>query len=359
MHHPGPDRYRVIQWATGHVGVHALRGIARHPGLELVGLCVSSGEKEGRDAGELCGMDATGVLATRDVERILALEADCVSYAGATDYRLHEALDDMCRILESGKNLVTSSFVPLVFPWRVAPHFAERLDAAAKSGGCSFYCSGIDPGFSPDALPITLSSMSERIDSIRAQEIFNYATYDQPETLFRVMGFGQPPDNVSMLLMPGALSLAWGGSVSMVATALGVELDEVRQRHEVALAQETFEISCGRVEKGTIAGIRFEVAGVVRGEPRIFVEHVTRLRDDVAPDWPRGNGPGTYRVIIEGMPSFKCDLDVGFRSHDHNIDGCVATAMRLVNAIPAVCRAEAGVRTWLDLPVIAGRGALR
>ena len=77
----------------------------------------------------------------------------------------------------------------------------------------------IDPGFSPDALPIVLSSLSERIESVRAQEIFNYATYDQPETLFEVMGFGKPPGTMVPLLIPGALTMAWGPSVRMVAAA--------------------------------------------------------------------------------------------------------------------------------------------
>jgi 4-hydroxy-tetrahydrodipicolinate reductase len=108
-----------------------------------------------------------------------------------------------------------------------------------------------------------------------------------------------------------------------------------------------------------VAGLRFEVQGIVGGEPRIVVEHVTRLRDDIAPQWPRGNGPGTYRITIEGMPSMRCDLDIGFQSDDHNIDGCVASAMRVVNAIPMVCRADSGLKSWLDLPGITGRGALR
>lgn len=351
--------HKVIQWATGHVGVHALRAIAQHPDLELVGLCVSSEAKEGKDAGEICGIGPTGIVATRDTAAILALEADCVSYMGATDFRLPEAIDDMCRILASGKNLVTTSFVPLIYPWAVAPAFAEEIQKACERGGTSFFCSGIDPGFSPDALPAFLSCLSERIDTIRAQEIFNYATYDQPETLFGVMGFGHPPDHTSILLSPGSISLAWGPCVRMVAAALRVDLDEIRERHWVAVAEEDFAISCGDIKKGTVAGIRFEVAGVVRGEPRIFVEHVTRLRDDVAPDWPKGNGPGTYRVTIEGMPAMKCDLDIGFNSPDHNIDGCVASAMRLVNAIPTVCSASPGLKTWLDLPLYAGVGALR
>jgi 4-hydroxy-tetrahydrodipicolinate reductase len=351
--------YRVIQWATGHVGRHALRALAQHPEMQLIGLWVSSEEKAGKDAGELCGMGRVGVQATRDADALLALDADCVSYAAATDYRPTEAVDDMCRMLAAGKNVVTSSFVPLIYPWQIVPVFAQQLEEACQKGRTSFYCSGIDPGFSPDTLPIVLSSLSERIESVRAQEIFNYASYDQPETLFTVMGFGQPPGTPVPLLMPGALSMAWGASVRMVADALGVELEDIRQWHEVAVADEAFEISCGRIEKGTVAGIRFEVSGIVRGRPVIVVEHVTRLRDDIAPHWPRGSGPGTYRVTIEGMPSMRCDLQIGFKSDDHNIDGCVATAMRLVNAIPAVCRAAPGVKSWLDLPVIAGRHALR
>ena len=352
-------KYRVIQWATGHVGKHALRAIARHPELELVGLWVSSDSKAGKDAGELYGAGRVGVTATRDAGALLALDAHCVSYAAATDYRPIEAIEDMCRILASGKNLVTSSFVPLIYPWHAIPEFAKQLEAACQQGKTSFYCSGIDPGFSPDTLPIVLSSLSERIDSVRSQEIFNYATYDQPQTLFEVMGFGKPPGTPVPLLIPGSLTLAWGPSVRMVADALAVELEEIRQWHEVAVADAPFDIPCGHIAAGTVAGIHFEVAGIVRGKPVIVVEHVTRLRDDIAPHWPQGSGPGTYRVTIEGMPSMRCDLQIGFNSPDHNIDGCVATAMRLVNAIPAVCRATPGVKSWLDMPVIAGRNTLR
>jgi len=145
----------------------------------------------------------------------------------------------------------------------------------------------------------------------------------------------------------------------MVADALKVELDEIRQSYEQAVAKETIELSCGSVEAGTVAGLRFEVTGIVKGEPRIAVEHVTRLRDDIAPEWPQGSGPGTYRVTIEGMPSMRCELQIGFHSDDHNIDGCVGTAMRLVNAIPVVCEAPPGMKSWIDLPLIAGAHALR
>src|SRR5215471_11330800 len=246
-------KYRVIQWATGHVGKHALRAIAQHPELELVGLWVSSDAKAGKDAGELCGIGPVGVRATRDADALLALKADCVSYAASTDYRPIEAIEDMCRILASGKHVVTSSFVPLIYPWQVIPEFAKQLEAACQQGRTSFFCSGIDPGFSPDTLPIVLSSLSERIDSVRAQEIFNYATYDQPETLFEVMGFGKPPGTLVPLLFPGALTMAWGPSVRMVADALGVDLEDIQQHYVQEPAPESFDIPCGRIEKGTVA----------------------------------------------------------------------------------------------------------
>ena len=94
--------------------------------------------------------------------------------------------------------------------------------------------------------------------------------------------------------------------------------------------------------------MRFEIIGMVAGEPRIVVEHVTRLRDDDAPDWPQGHG---YRIEIEGEPHLKIDLELSSDLGDHNHAGCLATAMHVVNAIPHVVEADPGVLTYLDLPV--------
>jgi 4-hydroxy-tetrahydrodipicolinate reductase len=98
--------YRVIQWSTGHVGAWALHAIIEHPDLELVGLWVHSDAKAGSDAGELCGLPPVGVVATNDAEALLALDADVVCYTATADLRPWEAVKDICRILESGKNVV-------------------------------------------------------------------------------------------------------------------------------------------------------------------------------------------------------------------------------------------------------------
>ena len=353
---------RVIQWSTGHVGLHALRSIIRHPELELAGLWVHSPAKVGRDAGDLAGLPPTGVLATNDVDALLALDADCVCYTATADLRPDDAIGDLCRILAAGMNVVSTSVVPLVHPRGgddAVQAMVDRLDEACRQGGTSCFTSGIDPGFANDLLPITLLGACERVDVVRVQEILNYATYDQPEVLFGTMGFGQPLDATPLLLLPGVLAFAWGGVVRMIAEALGVELDEIREVHERAALDHDVEIGVGSVPAGTQAGLRFEVQGIVGGEPRIVIEHVTRLDDAVAPDWPaQGDGQGFYKVIIEGSPSLTCTLEIVGEDGDHNTGGLVLTAMRVLNAIPAVCAAPPGVLSTLDLPLIGGKGAM-
>ena len=349
--------YRVIQWSTGNVGIFSLRCIIGHPELELAGVWVHSDTKSGRDAGELCGREPLGLQATNDVEALLALDADCVCYSATADMRPFEAVEDMCRILASGKNVVSSSVVGLVHPKSLHPQMTTQLEDACRSGGTSFFTSGIDPGFANDSLPLALSGLCERWEQIRIQEIINYATYDQPQVLFDIMGFGKPLDHTPLLLAPGSLSFAWGGTVRLLAEGLGVELDEIREVHERRPAKQMIEIGAHKVEPGTMAALRFEVQGIVDGRPAIIVEHVTRLDDDLAPEWPSGNG--SYRVLIQGVPSMRCEFEFEDEHGDHAVGGVVLTAGRLVNAIPAVCEAAPGLLSALDLPLITGRGLMR
>lgn len=350
--------YRVIQWSTGNVGRHALRLIDRHPELELVGLWVHSASKVGRDAGELGGIRPTGVLATTDAEALLALDADCVCYTATADLRPQQAIADMARILESGKNVVSSSVVPLVYPPHVDAAMRAPLERACEAGGVSCFTSGIDPGWANDLLPLVLTSSCEYVDELRVMEIVNYATYAQPTVLFDTMGFGQPLDATPLLLAPGVLSFAWGGVVKVLAAGLGVEIDEMREVHERLPATEKLDLGFGVVAEGTTAALRFEVQGMVGGEPRIVVEHVTRLDDALAPEWPQPAGHSGYRVVVRGNPSYTLDVQMMGDDGDHNTAGLVGTAGRIVNAIPAVCEAPPGLLSVLDLPLVTTRGAM-
>jgi 4-hydroxy-tetrahydrodipicolinate reductase len=350
-------RYRVIQWATGTVGVHAAPAIAAHPDLELVGLWVHSDAKAGRDAGEICGTDPIGVIATQDAEALLyGTDADCVCYTASSDLRPDAVIDDLCRILAAGKNVVNTSYVPLLYPAAAGPGVHDRLEAACREGGTSIYTSGIDPGYGNAGITIGALALCKDVRTVRMAEIVNYATWDNPFTMFEIMGFGKPDTSSSLLLAPGSTALAWGPVIELVAAALDVRLDGITEWHEVIHADEDFEIASGPIPAGTVSGMHFEIRGMIGDEPRIVVEHVTRLRDGDAPHWPQGQG---YRIDIDGEPCVHLELELSSHLGDHNHAGCLATAMHVVNAIPHVVEAEPGVLTFLDLPVYSARHLMR
>ena len=350
--------YRVVAWSTGNVGRHAIAGIDARPDLELVGLWVSNPDKVGRDAGDLAGLGRTlGVTATGDVEALLALEPDVVVHTAMADNRLMEALEDLARILRAGVNVVSSGPVFLQYPFGVVDDsMIEPVQSAAIEGGVSLFVNGVDPGFANDALPLVLTGVCERIDEVRVSEVLNYATYNQPMVIFDIMGFGRPIDEVPMILQPGVMTMAWGSVVRQLAAGLGVELDSIEEWYEREPALETFEVDSGTIEKGTAAALHFELRGMRNGKAPIVLEHVTRLHDDLAPEWPQPAGHGCYRVQVTGEPNYTLDLQLLGSDGDHNTAGLKATAMRLVNAIPAVVEGAPGLLTALDLPPVYGRG---
>ena len=301
---------------------------------------------------------STGITATTDLDAVLATNPECAVYTALADNRLPEALEDYRRILSAGVNVVGSGAVFLQYPWQVIPdELLKPIEDAAQAGKSSLFVNGIDPGFANDLLPLALAGTCQSIEQIRCMEIINYDTYDSAAVMFDVMGFGKPLDEIPMLLQPGVLSLAWGSVVRQLAAGLGISLDEVSETYIREPAPEDFDIASGHIAKGTAAALRFEVRGMVDGKAAVVLEHVTRLRDDLCPDWPQpAQEGGSYRIEITGEPSYAMDLCLSSPNGDHNHAGLVATAARVVNAIPAVVAAPPGIRTTLDLPLITGNG---
>ncbi|TQS45910.1 diacylglycerol kinase [Cryptosporangium phraense] len=354
--------YRVVQWSTGNVGRHAIAGIDARPDLELAGVFVSNPAKAGRDAGELAGLGRhLGVEATTDADALIAGKPDCVVYTAMADDRLMEAIGDLTRLLENGIDVVASGPVFLQYPYGVIPDsMLAPLTEAAERGQASLWINGIDPGWANDWMALTLTGISERIDEVRCLEILDYSTYDNPTVLFDIMGFGRPvDDDLPMLLQPGVLSFAWGSVVRQLAAGLDVELDAVEESWTRLPAPEDFDIPSGSIGKGTAAALRFEVRGIRNGRAVCVLEHITRLRPDLGPDWPQPTGQGGYRVVVTGEPTYVLDMTMMASDGDHNTAGLKATAMRLVNAVPAVVEAAPGLLTSLDLPLITGRGLVR
>lgn len=366
---------KVGVWGPGSMGVIALRGVIDHPELQLVDLVVHSDAKAGRDAGELCGAAPVGVAATQDPAAMLAGDADAVVYAAGANLRPLEAVEDMASILRTGKNVVSCSVVPLVFPDGLGPAGATLTDPlrqAALDGGASFFTTGIDSGFANDVLPLALTGVSRTVDSVRMTEMFNYATYPDRAAVYEILGFGKPPDYQAFAAQPGMFTFGWGPVLHQLAAGLGVAIDDIEETNERRPAAEAFDTPTGHIAAGTIAAMRSTLTGYVGGKPTFVLDHVTRMRDDIAPDWPQPNisippkdlgygpasGRGLYRVEIEGSPSMRCEFEMA-EDHDHDLGARIAGASRMVNAIPAVCAAPPGLLSALDLPLITGKGLLR
>jgi 2,4-diaminopentanoate dehydrogenase len=350
---------RVALIGTGNVGKHALVQLINDAQFDLTGVWVSSDAKAGKDAAELAGLDnSTGITATTDLDAVLATEPECAVYTAIADNRLPDALEDYRRILSAGVNVVGSSGVFLQYPWQVIPEeLLKPIEDAARAGKSSLFVGGIDPGFANDLLPLALAGTCQSIEQVRCMEIVNYNTYDSAAVMFDVMGFGKPLDDIPLLLQPGVLSLAWGSVVRQLAAGLGISLDEVNETYVREPAPEDFDIAAGHIAKGTAAALRFEVRGMVDGKPAVVLEHITRVRNDLQPDWPQpAQEGGCYRIEITGEPSYAMDICASSRNGDHNHAHLVATAARVVNAIPAVVAAPPGIRTTLDLPLITGKG---
>jgi hypothetical protein len=348
-------RLRVVQWATGSLGRHAVGAILDHPDLELVGARVYSEDKDGRDVGEICGLARAGVIATRDVEAILAIDADCVLYAAQGELNPPAAVDDICQLLASGKNVVSTAVTALIWPASMGGNVVDRLERACATGSASFHATGIQPGWASEVLPLTMSGLMRRIDHIKIQELMDYSNYSSTDIVIHMMGFGQPPDAEVPMGMPELIGGAFHAPIQLLAAGLGETVDEFTFYREVAVTDHTFTISAGEISAGTVAAQRFGFTGIVDGRPAITIEHITRVHPDQAPEWPRGRG---WRVEMHGSPSMMVDATIAVHGEDEVEQGLIGAAMHAIHAIPLVCAAERGIRTFLDLPHVLGRGTL-
>ena len=353
--------YQIIQWGTGNVGKHALRAIVERPDFELVGLRVYNPDKVGKDAGELLGREPVRVVATDDTDAILALEADCVCYTalGSTLDDREGPLDDLCRLLASGKNVVSSA-VEFHAYFRRGLHLSgagvnahDRLVDACAQGGTSFFHVGINPGYAMDFWPITLSRLCRRIDRLTATEIVDMTRYTSIHMVRDAIGFGLHPDQPTRVDEGNrdVYQSAYYIPMRMLADAIGIELEEVRYRREVAVTDDAFEIAAGTIEAGTVAAMKFGFDGILYGRPVLSLDVVWRVSNDVAPEWPRGDS--RWIVHIDGDPTVDSELLLA-TEEDAGRAVSLSVATLLLNSVPTVVAAAPGLLDNLTLPLHGG-----
>ena len=347
---PRSQPLRVVQWTTGNVGRRSVIAIAANPGLELIGCYAWGEDKVGRDVGELCGIEPLGIVATNDVDALLAPQPDCVVYNPKWP-----VVDDMVRILEAGVNVVsTAAFIT----GHSLGDGRARIIEACERGGASIFGSGVNPGFA-DLLIIVTAGLCDRIDSVSVLESVDSTGYDSPETELPV-GFGRPIDDPALPGMARAGTAVFEDAVWMVADALGVELDEVRCEAEFAAAPEDVVMTSWTIPAGCVAGVSASWQGWADGRKVIDLKVRWRKGPTLEPNWEIGGG---YFVEIEGRPCVRTRVEilpppdfVAETFDDFMVLGMIMTSLPAIDAISAVCAADPGIVTYVDLPLITPRG---
>ena len=343
--------YQVVQWNVGNVGRRAIIAIQRNPNLELVGCFVRADEKAGVDAGTLAGIDPIGVVATQDAEALLALKPDCVSYNG-----LWANVDDFCRILERGINIVTTS--AFITGHALGEEQRQRILNACEKGNSSIFGSGIHPGFS-SLIGLVAAGLCDCIESVSVLESVDATGYASKET-WESCGFGLPVNTpgLSDTLREGSKVFSEG--VRVAGMALQIPFDDIQFEAEFSAAVEDCDFGFMTIDKGCVAGVNAAWQGMYRGRPVVELKYRWKMGQRVEPDYPLHEG---YVVNVTGRPNVHFTLKHSLPEDEKPCNAIEAmqsnlmtTALPAINAIPALCAAPAGIRTYADLPLITGAG---
>lgn len=306
-----------------------MRGKAR---LELVGAIDKDPAKAGRDLGEVSGAENApwGVTVSADAAAVLAKPVDVVVHS--TSSYLPDVMDQLLGCLAAGC-CVVSTCEELAYPFRKHPELSKKLDSAAKEEGVALVGTGVNPGFVMDKLVLTLSAVSQRVDSARAVRIVDASKRRLP--LQKKIGAGMTPEEFRAQVAAGIIKHhGLPESIAMVADGLGFALDDITETIDPVIAEETVRTQFLEVAAGQVAGVHQVARGLSRGEEKIFME----LKMYVGAKDPADT------IELRGEPNLKLVIPGG--TH-----GDIATAAVVINAIPAILAAPAGLASARDLPL--------
>ena len=337
-------RYRVAQWGTGFSGMVSLRALIEHPNFDLVGVKVYSDKKAGRDAGELCGLGPTGVIATQDIEEIIAAKPDCVVYMPA-----RYDLDDVCRLLESGVNISTllENFHD---PDSLDPEVRQRIEVACERGGASIYSAGPSPGFITESIPLVLTTMERRLDRLTIEEFADMSDRGDSPEMFALLGFGGEPAAKLVSGLEQITALHFGASLRQLANALGLPLDDVTSKATAATARTPVDIAGRTFKAGTVAAWRFEISGIRAGKTLLQMIPTWWITTDLEPPLNTPFPVQGWRVTVAGDVPMQVSLHFTWPTEEERANSANGNVNRPVNAVPEVCEAPPGILSTFKMP---------
>ena len=357
--------YRVIVWGPGRMGGISIWEVVNSPAFELVGVRAYSDAKNGKDAGEIVGIEATGITATNDVDALLKVDCDCVIYT-AHDKGNYNNDDEILMILRAGKNIVT----PL--PYQNAhlyreQEFVEKLRAACEQGQSVFYADGIDPHLIPNRILIGLTGACAEVKSIKLQEHWD-CSEAEPEKL-QYIGIGMAPDEAKKIEVAKTMPINFmNGVVHTAEKVLGVTYDRVVASHDYVTTPADIKKPF-LIKADTVGRITHRMEGFVDaiGTSALFtIEYHWLVGDSML---PAGVEPGQYYVgTIEGRPSMRMTLNYSVSNFSDERffkigsmeaePAYISTIVPCMQAIPYVCAAKPGLLPSFD-PSLNWRQDLR
>jgi len=357
------EKLRVVVIGTGNIAGIAARVLQGREDVELVGVWGRS-RHIGLDAGLLDTARPCGVIITDKEEELFALRPDCAVMAlNVRDPREAQTVNGawFIKLLEHGINVVTASDGGLVYPPAHADQaYVARLRSAANNGDATLYMNGQEPGF-VEHMALLCSTLSNTIKRITSYELFYYSTVKERAEMAFIFGFDEPIDKKAVLEMKGVQLSIWGNPITNVAHKLGYEVERYEEQYEKRVTDRDIRVGFGIIKAGMVAAVRIRTSAIVEGREAIVVEHVNRMSEEIAPEWEKADTAGCMRVKIEGDPNVSMECSVGDPGKPEELayDGYLMTVMRIVNAIPYVCAAPAGIATFHDLPLTTPSNAFR
>jgi 4-hydroxy-tetrahydrodipicolinate reductase len=345
---------RVVVCYTGGVGAQVVRLLHDDPLFDLVGVLVHHERKEGRDVGELVGIGPVGVTATRNVDELVSLKADAMTWHGLT----YEPAT-FAKFLRAGTNVYSGMggwFLP------GEPEFAD-LEAAAQAGRTTLLAGGNIPGLVSDVLPLFASGYSARVRMIRAWQSNHVPGYPSADQLTLGLGFGVPADESPELTAVDD-QWAWGirQSAKMIAAGLGIGFDDLRitkKQYGMATEDLLLEPSGLVIKRGTPAGVRWTFTAYSQGQPFFELVNEQTAQLGLGPGWRATEEEPNWRVEIEGSPRIVCTVQLAAGGEENMDRAAALNAARAVNCLPRVVAGPPGCRTVLDVPAPAATRIVR
>ncbi len=281
--------------------------------------------------------------ATRSIDEIIDLGADCVLYMP-----LQFDLDEVCRILASGANIVTTRG-EFHHPPSMPAAIRDTVETACAEGGTSIHSTGSSPGFISEAVPLVLSSIQRTLDHLAIDEYADLSQRNSPGILFEVMGFGQQPADFAQARLDHVKD-NFGPSLQVLADALGLPFDSVEASGELAVARNDVTIAAGTIPAGTVAAQRITISGIRGGRELMRFRPTWYCTTDIDVDWDmQATG---WHISIDGDAPLDIEMRFPIPLERMSETAPNYTANRAVNAVHAVHSAAPGIRTSLDLPLI-------